>query len=407
MEKRVKDFQKDGLGLFIHYGIYSNFEKGEWYWEMNRLSEEQYFNEKVKTIKLKANFKKIVKWAKTNGFKYIVLTAKHHDGFGLYDSKKLLKRDINWLAFEKRDIIDDFILQCNNNGIKPFIYYATMDWLKDSNLNFDDHLDNIYQNVKLLSEKYKEKICGWWFDGNWSEPEKDWKTNDLYNLIRKNNQNAIIINNTGLENKGEISNPNIDSVTFEQGKISEFKNNDMLKSKAFEVCYTLNGHWGAAEYDFDYKSPAKLINDFLEIRKYNGNFLLNIGLNKNGEVGKIEKAIINEFGKWNKLNFNDLQKEFNVVKYSDDFLLTKNSNKKYKLYIQNLKSGAHIDNIHYGNEENNIFEFNTKEKIIEITYADNKKNVEWYQDLEKVQIKLSSFDYGTNTIVRILNIKTK
>ncbi|AVN65036.1 hypothetical protein CG002_01500 [Mesoplasma florum] len=409
MEKRIKDFKDLGLGLFIHYGLYSRYEAGEWFWEMNGLTEEKYFNEDTKDFELKANFKKITSWAQTNGFKYIVLTSKHHDGFGLYDSEKLSKYDINWLNCDQRDLISEFIEQSLINGIKPFIYYATMDWIKTNNLNFNEHIDNIYNNVEFLLKKYGKKISGFWFDGNWSELEKDWKDDRLYNMIRKYNQDCIIVNNTGLESKGVVSNKNIDSVTFEQGKIEDFKDNDSLKEKAFEVCYTLNGHWGFAKNDFDFKSPKKVIEDFVEIRKNHGNFLLNIGLNKDGDVGLMEKGIITEFGKWNNLNDNDLQKAFEVIKKEENYYIIKNAEKNYKIYYSNLKSGAHIDNIHYGNSTDSIAELSlgNNEKVISVKYADNKNECSWKMDNNNLIIDVESFSYGINTVVRIIEIKVK
>lgn len=69
----------------------------------------------------------------------------------------------------------------------------------------------------------------------------------------------MIINNTGLFELGKVGHPEIDSVTFEQGKPTPMNREGMPKYLAAEMCYTINDHWGIGLNDFNYKSPAELI----------------------------------------------------------------------------------------------------------------------------------------------------
>ncbi|WP_342268719.1 alpha-L-fucosidase [Spiroplasma endosymbiont of Aspidapion aeneum] len=404
MKNRIKDFRNLGLGLFIHYGLYSKMEKGEWYLEMNKMSEERYYNLIGKDFQLKANFKNLIPFFKKCQIKYIVLTAKHHDGFCLFDSKGQSKYDIGWLN-TKKDVIEEFINECHKNDIKPFIYYATMEWTQDAK-NFSVNVEKIYNNVKNLLTKYKEKISGFWFDGNWSEKNKDWKLDKLYSMIRKYNKNCIIINNTGLEEKGQIVHEEIDSVTFEQGKEEEFcnfKNCDI----GFEICYSINDHWGYSRFDFNFKPLSSIISDYVSIRKNYGNLLLNIGLDKNGNLGNFEKWYLSKIGTWIKENKNCLNGEIRCL-YNDKYisLIENVTQNKYFIIVRGLNSGGHVETIHYGSQKNvfSIKYFLNKE-IKKIRYLDNNKDCYYNIEKNELNMEIESFEYGTNYIVRLLEME--
>lgn len=77
-------------------------------------------------------------------------------------------------------------------------------------------MEYLYKSVKILCKDYG-KIGGFWFDGNWNKPDANWKQDKLYSMIRKYQPDAMIINNTGLVERGKISNKEIDAVTYERG----------------------------------------------------------------------------------------------------------------------------------------------------------------------------------------------
>ena len=89
IEQRIKDFEKLGLGMFVHFGLYSVLGKGEWAKWIHKISHEDY-----EPLKSKFNPKpdwaeKLVATAKGLGCRYITLTTRHHDGFSLYDTQGL------------------------------------------------------------------------------------------------------------------------------------------------------------------------------------------------------------------------------------------------------------------------------------------------------------------------------
>ena len=149
--------------------------------------------------------------------------------------------------------------------------------------------------MEILCTNYG-KIGGLWFDGMWDKPNEDWQEDRLYSTIRKYQPDAMIINNTGLNELGKVGHYEIDSVTFERGKPCFVDNSD--KPRAGEMCQVLNDHWGYAENDCNYKSVKELIENLVDCRKYNCNFLLNTGLLGDGSVNLMDRCLLEQIGKW-------------------------------------------------------------------------------------------------------------
>ena len=296
----VEKFEKLGFGLFVHFGLYSVIGAGEWYLHSNpKPDKEKYYNLPKKFNVRKDWAKTLVKTAKDAGCKYITLTTRHHDGFSLYDTCGLNDFDAPHSACG-RDLVKEFVDECNNAGIVPFFYHTLLDWTKEEyKTDFAKYVDYLINSVQILCENYG-KIGGIWFDGMWDKPNEDWQEDRLYSTIRKYQPQAMIINNTGLDELGKVGHPQLDSVTFERGKPCFVDNSD--RHRAGEMCQVLNDHWGYAKADCNYKSVKELIENLVDCRKYNCNFLLNTGLKGNGAIAPIDKAILGQIGKWVKAN---------------------------------------------------------------------------------------------------------
>ena len=125
-----------------------------------------------------------------------------------------------------------------------------------------------------LSTNYG-KIGGFWFDGDWNKKEANWKLDRLYGTIRKYQPNAIIVNNTGLKNRGKISNPEIDVVTYERKTPDQVNHGFQDKYVAGEASVTMNKHWGYARDDLNFKSTKELIENIVHARGIGANIWLN------------------------------------------------------------------------------------------------------------------------------------
>ena len=293
---RITAYEKLGLGLFIHWGLYSQLSKGEWIFKFGKFSMDEY--QKLSDTFTAEDFDAdaLACFAKENGFKYIVLTTRHHDGFSLYDTCGLCDFDSPH-SRANRDIVREFVDACNKHNVIPFLYHTTIDWYNSDYQNdFDTYLEYLRKSVEVLCTNYG-KLGGFWFDGCWDKPNADWHENELYGIIRKYQPNAIIINNTGLSHRGEKGNIELDAVTLEQGCPELVKNFNGDKYIASELCLTMNDHWGVSLSDFNYKSPCEIIEVLCESRKYGSNFLLNTGFEAQGKMPEIQRAYLNIVGR--------------------------------------------------------------------------------------------------------------
>ena len=300
MYEYIKRFKNLGFGMFVHFGLYSVAGKGEWYLACNKNADKTKYEALTSRFKITKNWaKNLVKTAKSAGCRYITLTTRHHDGFSLYDTCGLSDFDAPHSACG-RDLIREFTEACRAENIVPFFYHTLLDWHNtDYKTNFSGYIDYLDKSIEILCKSYG-KIGGFWFDGMWDKPNENWQEDRLYGTIRKYQPEAMIINNTGLSAQGKTGHKEIDSVTFERGKPCFVDTTE--KPIAGEMCQVLNDHWGYAKEDCNYKSVKELIENLIDCRACGCNFLLNTGLKGNGEVNGTDKCLLQEIGKWVKIN---------------------------------------------------------------------------------------------------------
>lgn len=397
----IKKFEKLGFGMFVHFGLYSTLEKGEWiYYALNEEDKKHYFSDEfASTFNPRKDWAiKLVKTAKKSGVKYITLTTKHHDGFFLYDSKGLTHWDSIQLG-TKRDLVKEFVDACNQEGIVPFFYHALLDWHnEDYKNNFPAYLDFLYKSVELLCTNYG-KIGGLWFDGFWDKPNEDWRFDALYKMIRKHQPEAMIINNTGMGDVGTISHYEIDSVTYERSVPAMVSSPDG-KDRAGEMCEVFGEHWGVATNDYDYKSFKEILYSFIDCRNCNCNFLLNCGPLGNGMISSRDKRYFDQLGDFIRRNKNfiyDVKKADDIT--SDDCIILKDE-KYYYAVIKDVMMSC--------DPNVQLVEGKTKvtipgHKIKNAKYLDCKYPVQLSSDKHTIIVR--PFDYGEARCVRVVRFK--
>ena len=411
----ITEFEKLGFGLFIHWGLYSQFGIGEWCQHTPGIERIEY-RKKFSTFNA-ADFNpmEIAELAKNVGIKYITLTTRHHEGFSLYDTCGLNEYDAPHSP-AKRDLIREFVAACNYHGIKPFFYHTTLDWSwhdkKTNELDeeeFKEYLDYLYKSVEILCKNYG-KIGGFWFDGNWSRPKSDWQEDRLYSMIKSYQPDAMIINNTGIFARGALGNQYIDSVTYENNVAKPMNREGMTKYLAAEVCKTMNSHWGKAVNDFNYLSPKEVIEYLCHSRGCEANFLLNIGPEAQGKIPEYEKAVLNIVGRWIKLNGEAIYEPkplANMQYQGRDFVLKKDKNYYYFAFDMDLKANEHV--VANGHLETLRMFAGLSEKIKSAYWLDNGKQVKFSQDCENKHFSFEAgyFDYGVHLGVRVLKLEAE
>lgn len=333
--KNINWFKNAKYGLFIHFGLYSSLG-GEYNGEKSCNYAEwiqSYFripNAKMEEIANKFNphlfdAEHIVKFAKQCGFKYIVFTAKHHDGFAMYNSKVDNFNIVNASPF-KRDILKELSIACKKHDVKLGIYYSQdLDWHEQhgggyntpntgcagtswtNNWDFDNNSKNfdIYFNNKCLPQlkelltNYGE-IATMWFDIPFTLTHT--QSQQIYNLVKKHQPGCLI--------NSRLGNGLYDYVVFGDNEIPNSKeellninssNNEINGIKPspnglYEVCQTLNQSWGHTKHPV-WKSLESLKLNKEKCDSLGLNYLVNVGPNENGEIENTAKEILIELMK--------------------------------------------------------------------------------------------------------------
>ncbi|MBE6583957.1 MAG: alpha-L-fucosidase [Ruminococcaceae bacterium] len=405
-EGRIVEFEKMGFGMFVHWGLYSQLGVGEWTLHSHNRDINEY--KKLKDTFTAEDFdaEKLVLTAKNAGCKYIVLTTRHHEGFSLYDTCGLSSFDAPHSPCG-RDLVREYVDACRKYDIVPFFYHTTLDWYQPSfNEDFDSYLEYLRRSVEILCTNYG-KIGGFWFDGNWSKPDADWKEDELYGTIRRYQPDAIIVNNTGLDFRGALGAHEIDSVTFEQGRPTPMNREGMDKYIAAEMCYTLNNHWGIGSLDFDYKPPKELIEALCDCRRVGANYLLNIGPTAQGGVDVYQDELMKIMGRWMSIYGEAvyLGKPCGVMTQGKHFALRGDDALYLFFYDLGIGGDSHVT-VGIGDDGTCEFE-GVKDTLSGVEWMDNGESLEFSQNGDKLCVKVTRFPYGMSTCVRVAKAKIK
>lgn len=327
IRERTKWFMEARFGMFIHWGLYSIPAKGEWMMSEAEMSVSEYKQYFDLFDPVDYNPREWVRLAKEAGMQYAVLTAKHHDGFCLFDSALTEYKATNTKA--GRDLVREFVDACREEGIRVGLYFSIIDWshpdfpkygdrqhpmrnneaYKDEKIDFDRYLEFMHGQVKELVTNYG-KIDILWFDFSYDDMcGEKWKATELIKMVRKYQPDVIIDNR--LEGSGEdhgsiaTANPLIYSGDFaspEQIIPPEGVRDELGEMIPWELCATMNNHWGYCNFDHQYKSPEMLIRKLVECTSKGGNMILNVGPDAKGNIPKESVKILREIGQWMKKN---------------------------------------------------------------------------------------------------------
>ncbi|AZS15918.1 alpha-L-fucosidase [Paenibacillus lutimineralis] len=325
--ERTQWFLHDRFGMFIHWGLYAIPARDEWVRSQEKMTLEDYqvyFDEFNPDLYDPRAWARIAKQA---GMKYAVMTAKHHDGFCLFDSQLTDYKSTNTQA--KRDLVREFLDAFRAEGLKVGLYYSLLDWrhpdypaygdlhhpMRDNPeferdpATFDRYLDYMHGQVRELLTDYG-MLDIMWFDFSYEHLQgKAWRANELMEMIRSL-QPQIIVDNR-LEASGSIggsiysNDPSFYSGDFaspEQIIPPRGVVNEAGESIPWEACITLNNHWSYSSSDQVYKTARMIIRKLVECVSKNGNLLLNVGPNARGEIPDKSKAILEEIGSWIRRN---------------------------------------------------------------------------------------------------------
>jgi len=305
-ENVLKNWRDMGFGMFIHWGAYTEL-KGRWKgqeltkdlwgeWIMKRAGIP--IPEYEKAIKpfnpSKFDAAHWVELAKNAGMKYMVITAKHHDGFAMYPSDASPYNLRDFCGF-RRDPMKELSEECRKQDMAFGFYYShRIDWHakgadkymgNDTTATFDDYWKRkCLPQVTELTTRYGQ-LAVMWFDLGGSLPLE--KAKELRGLVLKNQPGCVISSRIGAG----------------QGDYKSQKDRFVPLApiiEPWETPMTLNNHWAWYPQDTDYKNARDLIRMLIAVRSMGGNLLLNIGPDNTGQIPAVETVVLKQVGKWMK-----------------------------------------------------------------------------------------------------------
>lgn len=296
-QQKMEWFKDAKLGIFIHWGIYAvNGIDESWSFFNEYLSHEDYLKQVDGFTAAKYDPKAWASLIAKSGARYAVLTAKHHDGFALWDTNY---GDLNVAnSPAKKDLIQPFVMELRKQKLKVGLYFSLPDWSYMDYPNFtrtkkryeqdtsrwQRFINYFHGQLKELNNRYTPDLL--WFDGDWEFNAETWQAKEVRSFLLDKNPNLII--NSRLAGYGDYATP-------EQGL-------PIVKPehKYWELCMTMNNSWGYQENDHDYKTPNQIIRIFADCISMGGNLLLDIGPKADGTIPQEQLTILHELGRWTK-----------------------------------------------------------------------------------------------------------
>jgi len=286
------------LGVFVHWGLYAIPAKGEWY----------MFNEKIPV----ANYAKLAdqfvpehydpnQWAsvaKGAGAGYMVMTARHHDGFAMFDSQASYGQFDSGHAAAHTDFIGKYVKAVRDQGLKVGIYYSPMDWRFPGYF----HPESLTENAELMKQQaygqiqelmsHYGQVDILWYDGGWlahkgsdADAAWFWKPVELNTMVRKLQPKAVVSPRSGWQGDFNV----------EEG---DQPISGPVREKAWEKTFSLNRTaWGFTA-DNNTLPVSRVLRLLVDAVVRNGNALMNMSPDPDGVIPEGQIAVLNELGQW-------------------------------------------------------------------------------------------------------------
>jgi len=338
----MKWYMDAKFGMFIHWGLYAVPAKGEWFMENKQMTPEEY--RKYATDQGDGKYFDAkdfdpaawAKIAKDSGIKYLCLTARHHDGFALFDSK--YTNEFTSVQTIHRDLYAEYVKAVRAAGLRVGLYFSPIDWrypgyydvwgtnCAANKWNYQPdpaHKENarmmkeeVYEQVRTLFKNYGPFDYvfwdgGWlaqqgsdrdamffWEPGKYRDPNNPWPVADVWSdfdesgkplglmgIARKYSPNVIVNRRAGW----------IGDIADEEGSKPV---TGPVRNFYWEKCLNLNkSSWGYNEHQ-NLMTYEEIVSFLVNVVVRNGNMLLNFGPDRHGVIPASHAAVTKCVGDW-------------------------------------------------------------------------------------------------------------
>ncbi len=317
-------FTRDRFGMFIHWGLYALPARHEWVKTRERMTDADYDRYFRRFDPDLFDPRDWARQAKAAGMRYAVLTAKHHDGFCLFDSQYTDYKATNTPA--GRDLVREFADAFRAEGLRVGFYYSLLDWhhpdftidvhhprRDDPDARAQNEGRSMARYCEYVRNQVRELLTGYgkidvlWFDFSYPEQcgtgdkawmkgkgAEDWEAEKLIALARSLQPRILIDNRTGIEQ---------DIWTPEQYQLGDWlRHPETGERLVWEACQTFSGSWGYYRDETSWKSPGQLIRMLVNTVSAGGNLLMNVGPTARGCFDRRACKALTVFADWMKYN---------------------------------------------------------------------------------------------------------
>jgi len=286
------------FGMFIHWGLYAIPAKGEWFMHFSNVPPEEYARLADEFVPQRFDPHIWVEIAQAAGMHYMVLTARHHDGFALWNSPSAHGGFCSTQTAARRDFLAEYVQACHGANMRVGLYYSPMDWRFPGYFRARELADNAalmkkqgYGQVEELMRNYGQ-IDVLWYDGGWLAHQGTdadaawlWEPVKLNTMVRRYQPKVVISPRSGWEGDFQCDEGEREII----GPIVGFP---------WEKCLNLNRpSWGYNETQ-DLMSRDDVIRTLVNVVGRGGNVLLNVGPDRDGAIPPAHSERLREIGAW-------------------------------------------------------------------------------------------------------------
>lgn len=317
-------FAAQRFGIFVHWGLYSNYAQGEWYQHALGVgSGAMYGRMKDGFCPSKFDAREWIRVFKDSGAKYVTVTARHHDGFSLWPTTADDGYNIAETPFG-RDILGELSEACDEAGMQLNFYYSLMDWHRSdypageaARKVFGAQKGDYASYKRFMLKQIGELIDGYhpgciWFDGEWDHAKRlddgtwnrtlDWDFDAIYDFIHAKKTLVANNNHQPIRTKEDIQ-------LFERDLPGENSdggfsgNQPVAHDRPVEQCDVIQPNvWGYRIRERKFRSPQEVCAMICRCAAKDSNLLMNIGPDGSGRLPEKAVETMAEVGRWMREN---------------------------------------------------------------------------------------------------------
>lgn len=301
-------FRDAKFGIFVHWGLYSElgnewkgqsyYGSGEWLMNRAKIPATEYAQVATGFNPTNFNAREWARFVKDSGARYLVVTAKHHEGFAMFDSKASPFNIVEATPY-RHDPMKDLAAACRSEGVKFGFYYSQfLDWHEPNGggntWDFPQETKNYktYYAQKSIPQ-IKELLSNYgplgliWFDmpGGLNRDE----TLKFMDEVRQLQPDCLISSRVG-NGFGDFRD------------LGDSELPPHVIDGTWEALFTHNDSWGFVKNDLDFKSPREILHLLASTSARGGNLILNVGPDGTGRIPETSQRFLREVGGWLAVN---------------------------------------------------------------------------------------------------------